>query len=216
VIQGEKGTIDKYIGDAVMVFWNAPEPVADHEILACRTALRCRTALEQLYALPDWGDAPRFETRFGLHRCQASVGHFGSPERFNYTAIGDGINLTSRLEALNKFYGTTIIVSETIHAAAKDHFVFRLLDRVAVKGKMEGVTIYELISERVANPSPSHAVEEYEKAFDLYERGDFAGAAAVLSGQIDDPPSAALLARCREFIAHPPENWNGIFAFHSK
>ncbi len=124
VIQSEKGTIDKYIGDAVMVFWNAPEPVDEHEMLACHTALRCADALQKLYAMPDWGDAPRFETRFGLHRCQASVGHFGSPERFNYTAIGDGINLTSRLEALNKHYGTTIIASETIEAVAKDAFDF--------------------------------------------------------------------------------------------
>ncbi len=217
VIQGEKGTIDKYIGDAVMVFWNAPDPVEHHETLACRTALRCCDALQRLYAMPDWGDAPRFETRFGLHRCQASVGHFGSPERFNYTAIGDGINLTSRLEALNKYYGTTIIASETIHAVAKEEFEFRLLDRVSVKGKMQGITIYELRGARTSGQSRSVLVEQYEAAFDLYQLGDFAGAATLLTAQPgDDPPSDVLLARCRAYAAKPPPDWNGVYGFTSK
>lgn len=216
VIQGEKGTIDKYIGDAVMVFWNAPEPVERHETLACQTALRCCDALQKLYAAPDWGDAPRFETRFGLHRCQASVGHFGSPERFNYTAIGDGINLTSRLESLNKQYGTTIIASETIQAAAKDDFDFRLLDCVAVKGKMQGITIYELLGPRLAGQSRPRAIERYEQAFALYRAGDFAAAIPLLEEQPYDPPSVVLLKRCRDFLAQPPANWSGVFGFTTK
>ena len=216
VIQGEKGTIDKYIGDAVMVFWNAPEPVEDHERLVCRTALRCSEALQKLYAMPEWGDAPRFETRFGLHRCQASVGHFGSPERFNYTAIGDGINLTSRLEALNKYYGTTIIASETIYEAAKEDFNFRLLDRVAVKGKMQGITIYELLSAREAGqPRPSE-MDRYEEAFAFYQQGAFARAIPLLETQPNDPPSVMLLARCRGFLAQPPDAWDGVYGFTSK
>jgi adenylate cyclase len=216
VIQSEKGTIDKYIGDAVMVFWNAPDPVENHELLACRTALRCCDALQRLYAMPDWGDAPRFETRLGLHRCQASVGHFGSPERLNYTAIGDGINLTSRLEGLNKHYGTTIIASETIHAAAHEQFDFRLLDHVAVKGKMQGITIYELLSARSESYQRPSAIVRYEQAFALCQRGDFAGASAVLETQPHDPPSTALLTRCRQLIADPPLNWTGVHVFASK
>ena len=216
VIQGEKGTIDKYIGDAVMVFWNAPELVDQHELLACRTALRCCDALQKLYAMADWGDAPRFETRFGLHRCQASVGHFGSPERFNYTAIGDGINLTSRLEALNKHYGTTIIASETIEAAARDEFDFRLLDRVAVKGKMQGITIYELLGARIAGQSRPRTIELYEESFVLYQQGNFADAIPLLEEQPDDAPSTVLLARCREFLAQPPASWTGVYGFTSK
>jgi adenylate cyclase len=216
VIQAEKGTIDKYIGDSVMVFWNAPELVEQHELLACRTALRCNEALQKLYAMPDWGDAPRFVTRFGLHRCTASVGHFGSPERMNYTAIGDGINLTSRLEALNKYYGTTIIASETIHEAAKEDFEFRLLDRVAVKGKTQGLMIYELIGARVAGQPRPPAVERYEAAFALYQAGDFAAGIPLLEEQPHDPPSAVLLARCRGFQTQPPENWTGIYGFTTK
>jgi adenylate cyclase len=216
VIQGEKGTIDKYIGDAVMVFWNAPEPVEHHEMLACRTALRCCDALQRLYAMPDWGDAPRFETRFGLHRCTASVGHFGSPERMNYTAIGDGINLTSRLESLNKYYGTMIIASEVIRDVAKEDFDFRLLDCVAVKGKMQGITIYELLGPRVAGQERARAVERYEEAFAFYQSGNFAAAIPLLEEQPYDPPSEVLLARCRQFVAEPPAEWRGIYGFTSK
>jgi adenylate cyclase len=215
-IQEEKGTIDKYIGDAVMTFWNAPEPVAGHEILACRAALRCRDALQKLYDSPGWGNAPRFETRFGLHRCVAIVGHFGAPDRLNYTAIGDGINLTSRLEGLNKYYGTHIIASESIHAAAKDAFDFRLLDRVAVKGKIEGIVIYELLAERMEGRPRPDFVDRYEQAFASYQRGDFAAPLGLLEGMDEDSPSRVLANRCREFLSHPPANWNSIHIFDSK
>jgi adenylate cyclase len=217
VIQSEKGTIDKYIGDSLMTFWNAPEAVAGHEILACRAALRCRDALQELYNLPGWGNAPRFETRFGLHRCIASVGHFGAPDRLNYTAIGDGINLASRLEGLNKYYGTHIIVSDSIHTAAKEVFEFRLLDCVAVKGKTEGIVIYELLAERIAGKARPEFVDRYEQAFVFYQHGDFATALELLKDQDEDSPSSVLTGRCREWVSHPPVGmWNGIHVFQSK
>jgi adenylate cyclase len=216
VIHQEKGTIDKYIGDAVMAFWNAPEIVPAHELAVCRAALRCRDALRTLYNSPEWGKAPRFETRFGLHRCQASVGHFGAPDRFNYTAIGDGINLTSRLEGLNKYYGTTIIASETIYAAAKEQFKFRLLDRVAVQGKSQGITIYELVAEANSQEAQSQRLNYYEQAFALYQRADFTAALALLETHPEDLPSAVLAARCRDLKAHPPDDWNGVYVFDLK
>lgn len=216
VIQGGKGTIDKYIGDAVMAFWNAPETVADHAVLACRAALECRAALRKLYDSPEW-NGPRFETRFGLHRCVASVGHFGAPDRFNYTAIGDGINFASRLEGLNKYYGTTVIASETIHALAKEKFVFRLLDRVAVKGKAQGVTIYELVAERTSESQDSPVFARYEQAFAACQRADFKLALSLLESESNDPPSRALADRCRRFIENPPPaDWNGIHVFDTK
>jgi len=215
-LQHEKGTIDKYIGDAVMTFWNAPEPISDHELLACRAALNCRDALTKMYDSPGWGNTPRFETRFGLHRCIASVGHFGSPDRLNYTAIGDGINLTSRLEGLNKYYGTTIIASENIYAAAKEAFEFRLLDRVAVKGRTEGLAIYELLFERAQGKSRPEWMERYERALASYQGGDFSAALVVFENLGDDPPSRVLASRCREFLQNPPANWNGVHIFGSK
>jgi adenylate cyclase len=214
-IQNEKGTIDKYIGDAVMAFWNAPELVAGHEALACRAALRCQSALQALYRSGAWGEAPRFETRFGLHRCTASVGHFGAPDRFNYTAIGDGINLASRLEGLNKYYGTSIIASDAIRSAVGNQFEFRLLDRVAVKGKTEGLTIYELRAEESEGPRPEF-IGLYEEAFALYQSADFPRAATLLEQQIDDAPSRLLAERCREFLAQPPSQWTGIRMFDAK
>ena len=214
VIQGEKGTIDKFIGDSVMAFWNAPEPVPGHPAYACRAALACREALDALYRSPEWDGLPGFETRFGLHHCVASVGHFGSPERFNYTAIGDGINLTSRLESLNKHYGTAIIASAGLREAAGPGFVFRHLDRVAVKGKTQRLDIYELIGE-ATNPVPA-TVALYEQALDAWFRGDFRQALGLAESLPTDPPSVFLAARCRDFLASPPENWDGVYAFDSK
>ncbi|HWB61294.1 MAG TPA: adenylate/guanylate cyclase domain-containing protein, partial [Chthoniobacteraceae bacterium] len=217
-VQGEKGTIDKFIGDAVMAFWNAPEEVPGHALLACRAALHSRSSLKALYDSPEWGDTPRFETRYGLHRCSAYVGHFGAPDRFNYTAIGDGINLASRLEGLNKHYGTAIIASEDIYQAAKESFEFRLLDRVAVKGKAQGVTIYELLGEKAPGASlRSPAIEKYEKAFGEFQRGDFRAALALIENESQDAPSLVLAARCRDFIGHPPApGWDGLHVFETK
>jgi adenylate cyclase len=199
-----------------MAFWNAPEPVADHVLPACRAALRCRAALQALYDSPEWQGAPRFETRFGLHRCEASVGHFGSPDRFNYTAIGDGINLASRLEGLNNHYGTTIIASETVRLAAREHFEFRLLDRVAVKGKAQCVTIFELSGEKKPGAPRPLLFVNYERAFEAYQRGEFQNALALLDVQLQDPPSRVLAERCREYSARPPSSWDGIHVFGTR
>jgi adenylate cyclase len=211
-IQNGKGTIDKFIGDSVMAFWNAPEPVPGHAAHACRTALACRAALAELYKSPQWEGMPGFETRFGLHECVASVGHFGAPDRFNYTAIGDGVNLASRLESLNKYYGSHIIVSAAIRDTAGPGFVFRWLDRVAVKGKTESLDIYELICD---GPAPAW-VAVYEQALKAWMAGDFAAALALAESQPDDPPSVFLAARCLEYLKDPPVGWTGVYMFETK
>jgi adenylate cyclase len=215
-IQGEQGTIDKYIGDSVMALWNVPEETPGHEILACRAALRCKQALSELYDSPAWEGVPRFDTRFGLHSCVASVGHFGAPDRFTYTTIGDGINLASRLEGLNKYYGTTVIASETIHEKARDVFEFRLLDRVAVRGKTRDITIYELIGAKAPGASRPKVVETYEAAFAAYQRGEFGEATGILEAQMGDGPSETIAGRCREFLRTPPGEWNGVWVFDAK
>jgi adenylate cyclase len=214
VIQGEKGTIDKFIGDSVMAFWNAPEPVPDSAALACRAVLACRQALARLYASPQWEGVPGFETRFGLHHCVASVGHFGSPERFNYTAIGDGINLASRLERLNKHYGTSIIASAAVRDAAGPGFLWRHLDRVTVKGKTQSLEIYELIGES-SEAVPPH-ISVYEQALDAWLAGDFQQALALSESQPCDAPSLFLATRCRLHLAAPPPGWDGVYAFNTK
>ena len=116
--------------------------------MACLAALRCREAGRVLSQSPDWRGLPPFETRFGLHQEKALVGHFGAPDRMNYTAMGDAVNVASRLEGLNKQYGTSIIASDRIFEDARVHFDFRLLDWVAVKGKTGAIKIYELLDEK--------------------------------------------------------------------
>jgi adenylate cyclase len=145
VIRAEGGTIDKFIGDSVMVLWNAPLDVPDHAARACRTALAARAALAALYASSAWEGRAPWVTRFGLHTGTVLVGHFGAPDRMAYTALGDGVNLASRIEGQNKAYGTTILASEAARAAAGEGFVFVRRDRVAVKGKSEAVELHELI-----------------------------------------------------------------------
>jgi adenylate cyclase len=212
-----RGTIDKYIGDAIMTIWNAPERELDHARLACLAALRCRDAALALSRSEGWRGLPPFETRFGLHRDTAMVGHFGSPDRLSYTAIGDAVNLASRLEGLNKQYGTAILVSENIRDAAPD-FAYRPLDWVAVKGKSNAIKIFELLSEKgAAGGVPPEVVGGYERAFAAYVARDFAGALRLLEMQADDPPSVVLAERCREFLAEPPpSDWAGIYVSMSK
>jgi adenylate cyclase len=215
IIQQEtRGTIDKYIGDAIMALWNAPEPVADHARMACLAALRCRDAARALSQSPEWRELPPFETRFGLHCGEALVGHFGAHDRMNYTAIGDAVNLASRLEGLSKEYGTSIIASERIVEATREHLDFRLLDLVAVKGKTQAINIYELLGARGAMCETCAA---YERAFDAYKARDFARAVEILAGNNGDPPSVVLSERCRAFLDDPPPpDWRGVHIFSTK
>jgi len=218
IIQKETGgTIDKFIGDAIMTFWNAPEPVAEHSRMACLAALRCRAAGRTLARSSEWRGLPSFETRFGLHRDTALVGHFGAPDRMNYTAMGDSVNLASRLESLNKQYGTTILTSERIYAGARAHFDFRMLDLVAVKGKNEAIKIYELLGEKGEVVERAENIEAYEKAFEFYLTRDFSAAISLLQPHETDAPSAVLIERCRAFqAAPPPPNWQGVYVATAK
>ena len=146
VLLDHRATIDKYIGDGIMAFWNAPLPCADHAALACRAALTCQRQLAILNR--DWERAGKavLKTRIGIHTGRTVVGNIGSSRRFDYTAIGDSVNLASRLEGANKRYGTQIIVSQATVDQIGDEFELRPLDRIAVKGKVEPVHIYELLS----------------------------------------------------------------------
>ncbi|MDX1335952.1 MAG: adenylate/guanylate cyclase domain-containing protein, partial [Gammaproteobacteria bacterium] len=145
VIMAEQGTVDKFIGDAVMAFWGAPRDVSDPALHACRAALRCQERLAELNDRWEAEGRPRFKTRIGLHTDAVVVGNVGSSERMNYSAIGDGVNLASRLEGLNKQYGTWIMLSEATYKQVHDHFECRLLDEVVVKGKTRPVRVYELL-----------------------------------------------------------------------
>ncbi len=214
-VHAEDGTVDKFIGDAVMALWNAPRENPDHAVMACRAALRCQRETAKLYASNDWGGRQKLITRIGLHVGQVMVGHFGAPDRLNYTAIGDSVNLAARLEGLNKVYGTTLLASEEIQRRAKHAFNFRKLDVVAVKGKSQAIAVYELLGE--ASLPVSDVVVRYEQALGLYLAGNFAAALPLLLQNVSDPPSKVLAARCGELERHPPvQPWTGITFAQSK
>jgi adenylate cyclase len=222
-VEGTGGIVDKYIGDALMVMWNAPSPIADHARAACDGALACARATAACAESAWWrGEGlPPWRTRFGLHAGRVLVGHFGAPERLSYTAMGDGVNLAARLEGLNKLYGTTILASEDLRAQAGDRFVFRLVDRVAVKGKARGVAVYELLglaadAEVAANAARLAPYEDALRAAweRRFERAlELAGPLAAAG----DGPAAVLAARCRAWLAAPPPaDWDGTFVATSK
>jgi adenylate cyclase len=147
----EGGTVDKFIGDAVMVFWNAPNPQPDHVERACRAVLSARMACEKLNAQFEAEGLTLFFTRFGIHVGEAVVGNLGSMERMNYTALGNTVNLAARLEGLNKQFGTAILVSEGVYLRARHCFQFRPLESVIAKGMTKGTRIFELVGAATLN-----------------------------------------------------------------
>jgi adenylate cyclase len=145
------------------------------------------------------------------------VGHFGAPTRLNYTALGDGVNLAARLEPLCKQYGVTVLASEAVVSEAGSSFAFRRIDRVAVKGKVRGVDVYELLG-RYGETIPNLAeAERYEQAFEAYLAREFSRAEALLRAQLHDPPSNVLSERCRLLdAAPPPGDWAGVHVAKTK
>jgi adenylate cyclase len=210
------GTLDKYIGDAVMCFWNAPLPAVDHAARACRTALAMvRRESEILAELKAMG-ASKIFTRIGINTAQAAVGFVGSSHLFNYTALGDGVNLASRLEGANKIYGTRILISQSTAEQVKDQFVLRKLDVLRVKGKREPMAVFELRGEKLPGSGPDKLVTLYESAFDHYQKRQWDEAEKELleiqSILQDDAPTVGLLKRIASLRkSPPPPDWDGVY-----
>ncbi len=211
------GMIDKYVGDGIMALWNTPNPLPQHAKYACLAVLECKLALKNLFASKEWKHLPRFETRFGLHKDNVTVGHFGAPDRLNFTAIGNGVNVASRLESLNKHYGTSILVTEPIVEAAKEDFEFRFIDFIVVKGKTKGLKVYELLGKKGKTPEMSKIISSYEHAFQEYQNRHFSQAIDLLKDQLTDGPSLTLHTRCCHFLKHPPpDEWDGTYVLNIK
>ena len=171
------GTVDKFIGDGVMAFFNAPEELLGHPRQACLAALDGQRLLAERGSVPG---EPVFRTRIGLGLGEVLVGNIGTPERFAYTLLGDEVNLASRLEGLNKLYGTLIIGTGAVMDEAGDNFEWRRLDRVAVKGRTQGTLICELIGEKgEALATILKARDAYERGLDAYFTADFVGSSRV-------------------------------------
>lgn len=221
IIMKSNGTIDKYIGDAVMAFWGAPIVDKEQALNACRAALFLQSRLEHLNRQWAIEDKPILETRIGIHTGDVIVGNMGSSDRMNYTALGDTVNLASRLEGTNKLYQTRIIISEEVLQEVKDQCLVRPVDLVAVKGKNKAVKIYELVGifhdDPVLLPSESQVkyCKLFAKAFQFYleRRWDAAiGIFEEIKGFVgDDYTTFLYLERCKNFKeAPPPEDWNGV------
>jgi adenylate cyclase len=217
-IAGHQGTVDKFIGDAVMALWGAPADNADHAFAVCRAALACEAALQNARLLDDRGHPLRM--RIGINTGTALVGNIGSETRLNYTAIGDTVNIASRLEGANKIYGTTLLIGEATRRAAGERIVARELDRIAVYGRMEGIAIFELIALAEDGPAPAW-IGAYAAALAKYRARDFCGAAngfeAVISLRGKDAPSSIMIERCREYLEEaPPPQWSATSVLEMK
>ncbi len=221
IVLEERGTLDKYIGDAIMVIFNAPLDLPDHPVRACRVALKMVERLRRLNDVWSSNDYPHIAIGIGISAGDAVIGNMGADLRFDYTAIGDTVNLASRLEGMNKLYGTSIIVSEAVRRYAPGDFVFRELDMVKVKGKQTPVTIYELMSRTPGDPVLSWVSERFSEAFCLYKGRRFEEAInvfeAILERVPDDAPSRLYIQRCNAFIQSPPcDGWDGVYVAGSK
>jgi len=222
------GTLDKYIGDAVMAFWGAPFEEPGHAARGCNTGLKMMDRVREMQKKWEAEGKPHLDIGIGLNTGVASVGNMGSVLRYGYTALGDTVNLSSRLEGLNKDYGTHILVNETTYAAAKDEgFVFRELDLIRVKGKLQPVTIYELIGRAGQNSvygTPEDVRERitlFQQARELYRERQWAEAQktfqTILDKWPDEGPSRTYWKRCQDYLFDEPSSgWDGVFTMTHK
>ena len=216
IIFQKNGTVDKYIGDAIMAFWGAPVPLKEHALKACMAAIENQKKLKELRKEWKKSNVSELHIRIGIHTGEMIVGNIGSKTRFNYTVIGDAVNLASRLEGVNKQYGTKMIISEETYKYVNEILVVRQLDKICVKGKALPIKIYELIGtkEEVSQES-LEMYKLYENALDLYYNQSFEEAKTLLEkilSQYKDPPTTVLLQRIENFIKNPPsKSWDGAY-----
>ena len=222
IVMQNEGTLDKYVGDAIVAYFGAPIDQPDHARRACETALQMREKLAELNTKWLAEGKPELDFRVGINTGQVIIGNIGSEKRFDYTMIGDEVNLGSRLEGANKQYGTNLMISESTFAAIQSSFDTRELDVVRVKGKHEPVRVYELL----ARPGKLSQIGKdlmapYNKGLELYRLRKFTEAKTefdkALAIYAEDGPSKTYLERCLVLRdSRPPEGWDGVFEMKVK
>jgi adenylate cyclase len=223
VVLEHGGYISKYEGDAIMAFWGAPSDDPHH----AETCIECVWAMNQrlkaLNADLATRNMPNLFTRFGINTGPVTVGNVGSVRKKSYTAMGDSVNLGSRLEGANKEYGTAIMISEFTHEKVKGLYQVRELDLLRVVGKEQPVRVYELVglTEADVPDKKKQAVERYLKGLESYRARHWDEAIDLfrqaLAADPDDGPSKTYVERCEEFKASPPpDNWDGVFVMKTK
>ena len=222
-VLGSQGVVDKYIGDCIMAFWNAPLEVKNHREKACIAALGCIKTIERLnreYVDPTMPEKPA--VRIGLNSGGVVVGNTGSARKLAYTVLGDDVNLASRLEGANKFFGSVVMVSEDTYGGAKNAVEARRLGQVRVVGKDIPILVYELLAKKgELSPGWAEALPIYHESIDKYLKRDFVGAKPgfekVLELVPGDKPTRLYLSSCEDYIViPPPDNWDGVFNLTSK
>ena len=225
IILANRGTIDKYEGDAIIAFFGAPIYMEEHAVLACRTAIQMKKAEDTLNAkiLPEGLSPSPIFTRLGINTGDMIVGNMGTPNKMDYTIMGNAVNLAARLEGVNKQYNTKgILISEHTRNKIGDEFLLRRLDRVRVVGVNTPLRLFELLEELAdATPEQTDNVWEWEQAIDLYEKQDFTGARKIFFKVASHDPSDLVaplyIKRCDDFIALPPStDWDGVFNLTQK
>ncbi len=214
IIQSNQGTVDKYIGDAIVAFWNAPLEVLDHAYLSVKTALDCQAKLKELNIEYQKNFGVDIKLRVGINTANVSVGNFGSHDRFSYTVIGDGVNLASRIEGVNKAFNTYILITEKTKNALSGRISCRRVASIRVVGRNEAVIIHE--------PYLSSAISEttirtFEKALQAFENRDFKQALNLFKSIESDPVSRAYINRLESEINKGEDSdWSPVWELTSK
>ncbi len=221
IVFANKGTLDKYMGDAVMAFFGAPVFYEDHAACACRCALQSISRLSEIQHEFSKRGLPRIDIGIGINSGEMSVGNMGSDIVRSYTVMGDAVNLGSRLESANKQYGTQILISEFTQKDIQNSFTTREIDWVLVKGKAQPVKIFQLICEGAPTGSWKELLPHFNRAFILFHQQKFEQALEelkkVLTINPDDQCSRVYVERCENYLTNPPsENWDGVYKMKTK
>jgi adenylate cyclase len=221
IILTHEGMIDKFIGDCIMAVWGLPLPQNDHERRAVTAAIKIKEALPEIQKAEKERTGSELSFRIGISTGKVIAGNVGGGKRFNYTALGNDVNLAARLESLNKQYGTQIMISQTTASSLDPSILLRKLDKVKVVGQNTPVEIYEVCGNANTNSHLLEKINHYHTALEQYFTKDFSNAKKnFLQAQkcdVFDKASSLLLHRCEEFIQHPPdENWDGVFVAKDK
>ncbi len=216
IIQEEGGTVDKYEGDAIIAFWNAPIDVDNHAVKIVRASLRCQERLAEMRPGIRELIGMNLMMRIGINTGPAVVGNMGSRTRFDYTMLGDSVNLAARLEGTNKQFGTYTMISQFTKEQAGNEFAFREIARVTVVGKQKPVTVYEPMFwdeyEAVKD-----ILDQFAKGLELFYSGSFKQAREVFASIRDiDPPGAAYEEKCKILADSSPKNWRGVWVMTTK
>ena len=216
IIHEEGGTVDKYEGDAIIAFWNAPLAVTDHADRVVQAALRCQEALARLRPGFKKHVGQDLLMRVGINTGPAVVGNLGSHTRFDYTMLGDAVNLAARLEGINKQFGTYTMISEFTRQTMGKAFAVRELAKVAVVGRKEPVTVFEPMRPDAYRKAQTH-FNRFEQGLDLFYQGRFEQARTLFSALMHlDPAAAAYEKKCRALLETPPGRWDGVWVMTTK